>query len=76
MGASAGALFAGEDADILSAVAQERETFLVKGSEDKFTLGSFGEDFAGLGINDLRIEVVLIDVHSCLFLALEGDAGA
>ena len=64
------------DADILGAVAQEREAFLVEGCEDEFALGTFREHFTGLGVDDLCVEVVLIDMHAGLLLALEGHAGA
>ena len=76
MGAAAGTGLPGEDADILGAVAQEREAFLVEGCEDEFALGTFREHFTGLGVDDLCVEVVLIDMHACLLLALEGHAGA
>ena len=76
MCASAGALLAGQNTDVLGAVAKKRETFLVEGGEYKLALAAFRENFTGLGIDDLCVEVVLIDVHAGLLFTLEGDAGA
>ena len=66
-GPAAGAFLTGEDADILGAVAQERETFFIEGGEDQFALFAVRERFASLGIDDLDIEMVLIDMHAFLF---------
>ena len=72
--APAGALLPAQDADVPGAVAQERECLLVQGGEDQLALGAFRQHFPGLRVDDLRIEMVLIDVHAVLLLALEGHA--
>ena len=46
------------------------------GCEYELALAAFGKHLAGLGIDDLGVEVVLIDVHSGLLPALESDTGA
>ena len=74
VGPAAGALLPGEGADIPGAVAEEREGLLVHGGEHQLALLSLGEYLSGIGVNDLRDEVVLVDVHSLLRGALEGDA--
>ena len=73
---AAGAFFALENADIACSVAEKREGFLVKSGEYKLALAALGEHLACVGIDDLGIEVVLVDVHSALLLTLKRNAGA
>ena len=73
---AAGALLAGENADIAGTVTEKREAFLIKVGEYKLTLGAFGENLTGFGVDDLGVEVVLVDVHTRLLLAFECNTGA
>ena len=65
----------GQHADITRAVAQQRECFLGDGSEDQLALYAVRQHLTSIGVDDLGDEVVLIDVHACLFRALKGDTG-
>src|SRR2546428_14004386 len=47
---------------IASAIAQERQGFAGKASEDQFADLAIRQAFAGIGVNHLRIEVVFVDV--------------
>ena len=76
MGAAAGALLPGEDADVTGAVAQQGEGLFIDGGEHQLALAALGQHLAGLGVDDLGDEVVLIDVHPALSGTLEGHAGA
>ena len=60
-GTSTGALFAGEYANVAGAIAQQGERLLGQGSENQLALGSFGQNLPGVGIDDLRNEVILVD---------------
>ena len=66
----------GQGADVAGAVADHREGFLVDGREDQLALNAVRKDFAGLGIDDFRDEVIFVHVHALLGGALKGDAGA
>ena len=59
---------------VLSPVAKEREAFLVKRGENQFTLRSLRQNLARLRIYYFNIEVVLVDMHAGLLLALKSDA--
>src|SRR5699024_2846598 len=72
--AAAGTLFTGENADIPGPVAQEREGLLGNGGKYQFALAAFRQDLAGVRVDDLSNEVVLIDVHTGLFAAFKGHA--
>ena len=65
-----------QHADVAGAIAQQGEGLLGDGGEDQLALGAVGQDLAGVGVDDLGDEVVLIDVHAVLLGALVGDAGA
>ena len=75
MGPSAGTGLRIQNTDIFGAVAQERECLLVDRGENQLSLFAVGEDFTGLGIDDLRDEVVFIDVHAVLAGTLKSHAG-
>ena len=76
VGAAARALFTAEHADIAGAVAQQREGFLGDRGEHQLALLALGQHFAGVGVDDLSDEVVLVDVHAGLRRALKADARA
>ena len=60
----------------MGAVADQRRAFFFQGGDDQFPQFAVGEDFAGFGIDDLKIEVIIEIVHPCVVLAVDGDAGA
>ena len=62
--------------DVPGAVAQQRECLLGDGGEHQLTLAALGQHLAGVRVDDLSDEVVLVDVHPSLGGALEGDTGA
>ncbi len=76
MRTAAGAFLSGQGADISGTITHHRECFLVDRRENKLALGAFGKHFAGIGIDDLGNEVILVDMHAALCGALEGNAGA
>ena len=76
VGAAAGTLLPGEHTDVPGAVAQQGEGLLGDGGEHQLPLAPLGEDLAGVGVDDLSDEVVLVDMHTRLGRALEGYAGA
>ena len=55
---------------------QQGEGFLGDGGKDQLALAAFGQHLAGVGIDDLGNEVVLVDVHTGLLAALESHARA
>ncbi len=62
-------------ADVSRPVADERERLLRQRGEDEHALVALGERLARLGVDDLREEVVLVDVRARPLLhALAGDA--
>ena len=71
-----GTLFPGEGADVPGAVAQQRKRLLCDGGEYQLALAALGQHLAGVRVDDLSDEVVLVDVHPSLGGALEGDTGA
>ena len=50
--------------DVARAVAQQRQRLLGQRAEDELALGAVGQRLAGLGIDDLDEEVVLVDVRA------------
>ena len=56
--------------------AQKRESFLIEVREYQLAFLSFGKHFSCLGIDDLGIEMVFIDMHSVLFFTLERNSRA
>jgi hypothetical protein len=69
---------AGQQAgQVAGAVADDREGLLGERGEDKLPHLAIGKDFAGHGVDDLGVEVILPDVQAVLGLdAFVGDAGA
>ena len=72
----AGAGIAHQEGDVARTVAQERRAFAAQAGDHQFALLAIGQDFAGLRVDDLGVEVVLVEVLAVLALALGGDAGA
>ena len=73
MCASARALFARQNANIAGAIANHRECFLGQTGEYQLTALALRQNLTGVRVNDLCNEVIFIDMHAVLFLALEGD---
>ena len=76
MCSSAGAGLPRKHADVTGTVTKKRERLLVKAGEYKLALLALGERLACFGVDNLREEVVLTDVHSVLLGAFVGYAGA
>ena len=75
--ASAGAALAGHAGDVAGAVAQQRQRLLGQRREDELAVGAVRDEAAGLGVDDLDEEVVLLHVQAVARLrALGGDARA
>ena len=72
----AGAGLAAQDADIARAVAQQRERLLGDRGEDQLALRALRQNLAGVRVDDLGDEMVLVDVHAGLCAALIGHARA
>ena len=65
-----------EAREVAGAVAHHRGAEAVEGGEDEFAFLAVGQRLEGVGIDDLRVEVVLPDVQPVRVLAVAGDAGA
>ena len=74
-GSAAGAFLARKYSDVAGTITNEREGFFIKRGKYQLTLAAFGKYFAGIGINDLGIEVVLVDVHTILLTTFKCYAG-
>ena len=61
-------------ADIARAVAQQRKRLFRDRREYQLTLCALGQDLAGVGVDDLGDEVVLVDVHPVLRAAFIRNA--
>ena len=71
------AALAGQRGDVARAVAQERQRLLGQGREDELAVGAVLDALAGVGVDHLDEEVVLLDVQAVARLgALGGDARA
>ena len=75
MGSSAGAGRTVQNADVTGPVTEQGKGLFGDGGEHQFPLGAVREHLAGIGIDDLRDEMILTDVHAFLFAALVGDPG-
>ena len=68
---------AGQRRDVAGAVAQQRQRLLGQRREDELAVGAVRDGRAGLGVDDLDEEVVLLHVQAVARLgALGGDARA
>ena len=76
MGAAAGAGLGIEHADVAGAVTHQGEGFFIQAGEHQLALGAVGQLLAGVRVDDLHQEVVLVHVHAVLVFAFEGHAGA
>ena len=76
MGSAAGTGFCIQHADVTGAVTQQRECLLGDAGEYQLTFGAYGKHFAGVGIDDLGNEVILIDMHAGLCFTLKGNTWA
>ena len=75
--AAAGAALAGHAGDVAGAVAQQRQRLLGQRREDELAVGAVRDVAAGLGVDDLDEEVVLLHVQAVARLrALGRDARA
>lgn len=72
----AGAGLAGQGGDIAGAVTDERQRLFRDGGKNQLAGRAFGKYLAGVRVNDLGDEKVLVDVHSLLRAAFVGNCGA
>ena len=75
MRSAAGAFFACKHANITRAVTEKRKRLLVKAGEHQLALAAVGKNLAGVGVDNLYIEVILVDVHAPLLGTFKRDAG-
>ena len=72
----AGAVFMAQNADIARPVAQQREGLLRDRGKHQLALCAFREYLAGIGVDDFRNEMILVDVHARLRAAFIRNARA
>ena len=75
VGATAAALLRDDARDIARAVAHERTAFTGEGREDELAVGAVGHGLERLGIDDLRIEMILGDMQAVGGGAFHRNAG-
>ena len=75
-GSSAGAGLVAQLADIPCAVTEKRQRLLADAGEYQLAVLAVGKLLSGFRIDDLRIEEILVDVHTGLLFAFEGNAGS
>ncbi len=71
MGAATGARLAVQHANVAGAVPQQRERLFGDAGEHQLAFLPLRQDFSSLWVDDLRNEMILIDMHTGLRLALE-----
>ena len=77
VGAAADAGIGAQPGDVAGAVTDEREGFLGERGDDQLAQLAFGQHLAGLGVDDLGQEVVVVQVEPRLRLdALAGHSRA
>ena len=74
-GTATGTLVVMERREVVGAVAEQRHALLGEVGEGQFSEGTLRERFAGVGVEDFRIEIILIEVGAALAFTLIAHAG-